>query len=131
MELPGALQKGRGVITMKDIVGNRTHRLYPLEQLQDLIGWRRFMEGMISKEITCIQKSYLALSSYHLIIESWTTGLITKLLEVTHGQWLHRNVHVHDSISGTSATLHKEDIQMEIENIKNLVPTHWKKEINT
>ena len=69
---------------------------------------------MISKEITGIQKSYLAISRYHLSIERWTTGLITKLLEVTHGQWLYRNVHVHDSISATTATLHKEEIQTEI-----------------
>ena len=70
---------------MKDIVGNKTHRLYPLAHSQDLIGWRRFMEGMISREITGIQKSYLALSSYHLRIERWMKGLITKLMEVTHG----------------------------------------------
>ena len=76
--------KGRGGITTKDTVGNKIHRLYPLVQSQDLIGWRKFMEGMISKEITCIQKSYLALSSYHLSIKRWTKGLITKLLEVTH-----------------------------------------------
>ena len=84
---------------MKDIVGNRTHRLYPLAQSQDLIGWIRFMKGMISKDITGIQKSYLELRSYHLSIERWTTGLITRLLEVTHRKWLHRNVHAHDSIS--------------------------------
>ena len=68
----------------------------------------------------CIQKSYLALSSYHISIKCWTTGLITKLLEVTHGQWLYRNVHVHDSISETSATLHKEEIQTEIEKQQEL-----------
>ena len=100
---------------MKDIVGNITHRLYPLAQSQDLIGWRRFMEGMISKEITGIQKSYLALISYHLSIKRWMTGLITKLLEFTHGQSLCRNVHVHNSISGTKVTVCKEEIQMEIE----------------
>ena len=105
---------------MKDIVGNRTHCLHPLTQSQDLFGWRRFMEGMISKEIMGIKKSYLALSSYHLSIKCWTTGLITKLLEVTHGQWLYRNVHVHNSISVTSAKLHKEDIQMEIEKQQEL-----------
>ena len=76
---------------MKDILGNRTHRMYPLAQLQDLISWKCFMEGMISKDITCIQKSYPALSSYHLSIKRWTTGLITKLLEVTHGQWLYKS----------------------------------------
>ena len=51
--------KGRGAITLKDIVVNRTHSLYSLAQSQDLIGCRRFMEGMISKEITGFQKLYL------------------------------------------------------------------------
>ena len=83
--------KGRGAITMNYIVGNRTHHLYPLAQSQDLIGciW---WEGMISKDITGIQKSYLALSSYHLSIERWMIGLITKLLEDTHGQWLYKKM---------------------------------------
>ena len=116
--------KGRGAIPMKDIVGNRTHRLYPLAQSKELIGRRRFMEGMISKEITGIQKSYLALSSYHLSIKRWMTGLITKLLEVTHGELLYRNVHMQDSISGTTETLCKEEIHMDIKNSKNSVPTH-------
>ena len=43
-------------ITTKDIVSSRNHRLYPLTQSQNHIGWRQFMGGMISKEITCIQK---------------------------------------------------------------------------
>jgi len=41
--------------------------------------------------------------------------LITKLLEVTHGQWLYQNIQVHDKVAGTLATLRKEEIQMEIE----------------
>ena len=32
-------------------------------------------------------------------------GLVTKLLEVTHGQWLYRTIQVHDKISGTLLTL--------------------------
>ena len=47
--------------------------------------------------------------------ERWTEELITKLLEVTHGQWLYRNIQVHDKVAGTLATLRKEEIQMEIE----------------
>ena len=65
-------------------------------------------------------KSYISLSSYHLSIERWTKVSITKLLEVTNGKWLYRNVHVHDSISGTSETLLKEEIQMEIEKHQEL-----------
>jgi hypothetical protein len=47
--------------------------------------------------------------------ERWTEELITKLLEVTHGQWLYRNIQVHDKVAGMLATLRKEEIQMEIE----------------
>ena len=92
---------------MKDIAGNWNHRLYPLAKSQDHIGWRRFMEGTISKDIPCTPKLYLALRSYHISIKRWTTGLITNMMEVMQIQWLYRNLHVHDSISGTAAKLLK------------------------
>ena len=41
--------KWRGAITIKDIVGNRNHHMCIIAQSQDHIGWRRFMEGVISK----------------------------------------------------------------------------------
>ena len=46
----------------------------------------------------------------------WARGLVIKLLEVTHGQWLYRNVHVHDTASGIAATARKEEIQRFIED---------------
>ena len=39
---------------------------------------------------------------------------MVKLLEVTHGQWLYRNVHIHDIISGEKATHVKESIWREL-----------------
>ena len=39
-----------------------------------------------------------------------------KLLEVTHGQWLYRNVHVHGAVAGLAATARKEEIQQLIED---------------
>jgi hypothetical protein len=47
-------------------------------------------------------------------IQKWRAGVVTKLLEVTHGQWLYRNVHVHDAIMGDIATRRKEDIRQEL-----------------
>ncbi len=72
------------------------------------------MEGMICKEIWAIQKTYTALSGSRTSAEKWTGELITKLLEVTHCQWLYRNIQVHEKVSGTLATLRKEEIQKEI-----------------
>ena len=39
-----------------------------------------------------------------------------KLLEITHGQWLYRNVQVHDAVSGLKAVKRKEELQREIEH---------------
>ena len=73
------------------------------------------MEGMVCKEIRMIQTTYTSLSGSRMSAERWMEELITKLLEVTHGQWLYRNIQVHDKVAGTLATLRKEEIQMEIE----------------
>ena len=73
------------------------------------------MEGMVCKEIRAIQTTYTTLCGNRTYAETWTEGLITKLLEATHGQWLYRKVQVHDKVAGTLATLRKEEIQMEIE----------------
>ena len=48
--------------------------------------------------------------------EQWTTGVMIKLLEATHGQWLYRCVQVHDRVQGTIATQRKEELQREIED---------------
>ena len=108
---------GRGGVTMEEICVNRGYdgRYLQMAKSQDSIGWRRFMEGMVCKGIRAIQDTYTALSGSSLSAERWTEELITKLLEVTHGQWLYRNIQVHDKVTGTLATLRKEEIQMEIE----------------
>jgi hypothetical protein len=90
---------GRGGMSMREVVSGvgKATEFRRMAESQDKIGWRRFMEGMISKEIlnlhystTCENEEDMPASS------AWAKGLVTKLLEVTHGQWLYRNVHVHD-----------------------------------
>jgi hypothetical protein len=48
-------------------------------------------------------------------LEKWSSGLITRLLEITHGQWIYCNFIVHDLVSGTIATARKEELIREIE----------------
>jgi hypothetical protein len=42
------------------------------------------------------------------------TGLVTKLLQVTHAQWIYRCLLVHDRTSGTLVTLYKTKLLEEI-----------------
>lgn len=72
------------------------------------------MEGMVSRRIIEIQRDYVALCGTSWKLEKWATGLVTRLLKVTHGQWLYRNVLVHDAVSGHLATTQKEDIEAQI-----------------
>ena len=48
-------------------------------------------------------------------LEKWCSGLITQLLEITHGQWLYQNYVVHDPVSGTIVMAKKEELLLEIE----------------
>jgi hypothetical protein len=86
-----------------------------MAQEQDAIGWRRFMEGMISSKMRAIQLDYHHCHGTLMSPKRWTCGLIQKLLETTHGQWIYRNIQIHDSVSRAQMTLRKETIQREIE----------------
>ena len=108
--------RGRGARSMSDIVRDEDRGVRAMGRSQDMIGWRRFMEGMISKEILPLQGEHIDAGGCNLTIDVWAQGLVTKLLEATHGQWLYRNVHVHDTVSGVAATARKEEIQQFIED---------------
>ena len=72
------------------------------------------MEGVISKEILAIQQEYLDLRGACVTpttSTSWAKGLIVRLIEITHGQWLYRNVHMHDTVTGLHATRRNEELQ--------------------
>ena len=73
------------------------------------------MEDMISKELQQIQESYTTVEGRGTISpENWSTGVIIKLLEVTHGQLFYRCIQVHDRAQGTLMMNRKEELQKEI-----------------
>ena len=76
----------------------------------ECIGWRRTMEGMLSKEIFALDAADILLPHSKHTIASWAQGLIIKLLEATHGMWIYRNLVMHDSTAGWMITREKEQI---------------------
>ena len=93
---------------MEKVVWNKGVRYQKLGKSMDLIGWRRFMEGIVSKEAFKIQSEWVDVGGSALSIDGWTKGLTPKFLEVTHGQWLYRNMQVHDMVCGSQAMQRKE-----------------------
>jgi hypothetical protein len=53
-------------------------------------------------------------------LEKWSSGLITRLLEITHGQWVYWNFIVHNPVLGTIATARKEELLWEIKRQQEL-----------
>ena len=72
------------------------------------------MEGMISKEVLEIQAEFTAVGAGSMTTVNWAKGLAIKLLEITHSQWLYRNVVVHDAVGGLKAAQRKQELQAEI-----------------
>ena len=74
--------------------------MQPIAASQDLVPWTCFMEGKISWEILLIQESVLASSPSPLSIEYWTKHFITHSLQISHAQWVFRNMSLHNHTIG-------------------------------
>ena len=74
------------------------------------------MEGMLSVELIELQKYALVEAESRLTIDKWAQELVIRLLEITHGQWIYRNMMVHDQTAGELVSKHKEEIQKALED---------------
>ena len=63
--------------TMGEICEDKHEKYHHFAVSQDKIGWRRFMEGMISKECAEIQQQWFQHCAAKRTIKRWTTSLIT------------------------------------------------------
>jgi hypothetical protein len=87
----------------------------PFLRSQCHIGWRRTMEGMISRTLLELHHYDLLLPHSRLTTQAWAQSLTQKLIEATHGVWIYRNLTIHDRLSGLVATKTKEQLLQEIE----------------
>jgi hypothetical protein len=104
----------RGEISCIKCTGELPSIVQEFKTLQDRIGWENFMVGMVSTKLLCIQDSYLQVRGLAQSSKRWAMGLITQLLQVTHGQWIYRCVLVHNCTTGTLVTQHKAELLEEI-----------------
>jgi hypothetical protein len=103
-------------------LGAMSPRMKACATSQDKFGWRNFMEGCISTHFYFIQYYHLALSGSYLNGSNWTKSLISKILHITHSQWIYQNFTLHDKLCGY---LHKKkikDIKLAIEELEETPP---------
>ena len=113
--------KCRGVRRLQDM-GTMTGEMKMLAKSQDLIGYRHFMEGRISKVFWEMQSRHLALSPGHLNGTEWTKHFITRVLKITQSQWIYRNVSFHDKQHGYAKTKRVEELNHSIRQLSTTDP---------
>ncbi|KAL3760545.1 hypothetical protein ACHAWU_009506 [Discostella pseudostelligera] len=114
----GKYIRGRGGINFSDL-GSMSPRMMTLAESQDLIGWRNFMEGQISSRFYSIQLAHLAPGVVRMNASDWMRGFITRVLQMTHAQWLLRNFMLHDYRSGFLQLKRRVDILYRIEELSH------------
>ena len=80
------------------------------------------MLGMIGNLLRPFQRDHLITSASMLTPDDWTKQFITKLLHITHGQWIYRNVSRHHSKHGLLKDLERQSLLREIEQYLSVSP---------
>ena len=62
------------------------------------------------------------MSSSYLNGESWTTQFISKLLQITHSQWIFRNFSLHDKFNGYLQNEKADDVLHLIHDLLEVAP---------
>ena len=113
------LMRGHKPLSM---IGFMSPQFKALATSQDLIGWRDFTEGHISTHFYAIQTFHLAMSSSYLNREDWTKQFISKILQITHSQWIFWNISLHDKMHGYLHNKKANKIMQQINVLLDLAP---------
>ena len=111
--------RGRGKQRLS-LIPNMPEGFVPLCREQDQIGWRNFTEGQISKQFRAIQAKFLRVRHPRRNVDAWLRGFISKLLAMTHSQWIFRCISKHHQTRGMKALATREKLTAEIERQKTL-----------
>jgi hypothetical protein len=112
----------RGMRSMSSL-GPMSARMAKAARSQDMIGWREFMEGRVSKEFLMIQTGHCALAPTRLNGGDWMRQFINRILLISHSQWIFRNFTLHDQVRGYLRLQERKEVLREIDRLIDLEPT--------
>lgn len=90
---------------------------------QDKIGWMHFLEGKVTGHIRPLQQMYLKTQKARINGQDWIKQLITRLIKISHTQWIVRNITLHDRQHGHLANLRREELAEEMERLHSMDPS--------
>ena len=108
--------RGRGRVQFSEL-GCMPAKMVAIASNQDIIGWRNFMEGRICTTIREVQQIHLQSSESLLNVDTWVHTFISKLLQMSHAQWILRNFMLHDSHTGFLRLKDRLDMIVKIDEL--------------
>ena len=111
---------GHGQVKMRDICAEEKYR--ELARIHDTLGWDNFVGGRIPHWYLQCHRLHRAEEGKFYAVEKWGRGLIERLVQLTHKQWLFRNSHIHyKKLEGLSRAQH-EEIFVKVQNMMHTDP---------
>ena len=111
----------RGECTMCSL-GDMSGSIKEIAQDIDLIGWVDIMHGRLPKSLHTYQNTYCRMRNSRRTGTDWMKQLTTKLLNISHSQWLYRNFSLHDKIKGHLQLSHRAAILEEAAKLATTRP---------
>ena len=105
-----------------------TQRPRNLGEVQDRLGWDCMVEGRIPSLFVRHQRTRLAHAETRMTAKRWARGLIQKLLQMTHKQWLLRNARVHIKRKGDLTEEEHDKLLQKIERMMWIDPENLLRE---
>ena len=89
----------------------------------DKLGWENFMEGRICKSLFVLQHKWLHQLGSRRSISAWSRGFLSKVLNITHRQWLYRNARIYIRVAeGLTLPAH-DQIMTKVSTLMGTDPT--------
>ena len=93
-----------------------------LARFHDRLGWDNFLEGRISTLWVEMRHHEVESDNLQTTAEYWAKGLIRRLIQIIHRQWIYRNSTVHMKVKGGLTQTQHDHLMNTIEDYLHVDP---------
>ena len=111
----------RGERTMRSL-GTMPPAIFQIAEDIDLIGWTDLLHGRIPVSLRIFQQDYCASMNSRMNGQDWARSFVTKLVDISHGQWMYRNFSLHSKTKGHLKLSRQADVLTEIARLSDCRP---------
>lgn len=88
----------------------------------DEIGWVDVLHGRAPLVLREFQTAHCLTANCRLTGKDWMKAFVTKVLQISHGQWMYRNFSLHNKVRGHLALQHQKEVLVEIAHLATCRP---------